>query len=298
MNDTAIQTTCLTRDFGAKRALNGVSLTIPKGRVIALLGPNGAGKSTLLKLLTGLLEPTFGSSKVLGAPSRAMPADICGRLAVMLDGCEPPGWATPRRMIDLQADASPHFDRDAAQTFICSRGLGEHDPYGKMSSGQKRWALAGLCLASGADVLLLDEPAAGFDTAARHEVYDRARDYANERDATVLVATHIIPDIERIADDVAVIREGRLLLHEALEDLRERVREVGLPGQETPPPINHGARWLGAKAVDGGCVAWVMTPDGDEDALRTQLGSDTPISPVGLETLYLALTEHATEEAE
>jgi ABC-2 type transport system ATP-binding protein len=257
------------------------------------LGPNGAGKTTLLKLLAGLIEPTEGGSRLLGAPSRAMPPDICGRIAVMLDGHEPPGWATPHRLIGLQAEASPGFDRGFAETFICARGISAKSRYGTLSKGQKRRTLAGLCLASGADVLLLDEPAEGLDPAARRELYDSIRDRVNENEATVLIATHIIHDIERIADDAAVIREGRLLLHEPLEDLREQVREIALPEGAPPPVFPGGIELIGQKREAGVRFYWARVLNGDMAALGALLSEGADIHTVDLETLYLALAEHS-----
>jgi len=228
MDTGIIRAENLTRDYRAKRALDNLSMQVAPGRVVALLGPNGAGKSTLLRLLMGLIEPTSGQSWLLGASSRALTQHVLDRVAAMLDGCEPPRWATPKRMMALQADASKSFSRDRAMELIA-----QHDPlldtrYGALSRGQKRWVLASLCLATGADVLLLDEPADGLDTASRREVYDLIRDHVNERNATALVTTHIIHDIERVADEVAILNKGQLILHESLDDLRERVREVEL----------------------------------------------------------------------
>jgi ABC-type multidrug transport system ATPase subunit len=288
MAELVIRTEHLSRDYGTKRAVNRLNLEVGPGRVVALLGPNGAGKSTLLKLLTGLLEPTEGRSWLLGAPSRDLPGKIFGRVATMLDGHEPPRWATPKRMIALQAEASPGFDTAVAEELIAAHGLSLKSRYGTLSKGQKRWVLAVLCLASGADLLLLDEPAAGLDTAARREIYDRIRDYVNNRDATAIVTTHIIHDIERIADDVAILREGRLILHEPLEDLRERVREVDVPNLDAIPQ-EEGVTMLGFRREHDGAVAWLHCPEGAEK-LASLLGSQVPIRSVGLEQLYLAVT--------
>ena len=90
MNALAVKTDHLTRDFGHVRALDGLSIDVPPGHVLALLGPNGAGKTTFLKLVMGLIEPTRGQAWVLGAPARHQPADVCSRIAFVGDGHEPP----------------------------------------------------------------------------------------------------------------------------------------------------------------------------------------------------------------
>ncbi len=297
MTETAIETRGLSRDYGVKRALDGVELNIEPGRVVALLGPNGAGKSTLLKLLAGLIEPTEGGSTILGAPSRAMPAEVCGRLAVMIDGHEPTTWSTPKFLMDLQAEASRGFDRAFGEKMIFSRGVAPKDRYGSLSKGQKRWILAGICLASGAEVLLLDEPTDGLDPAARRELYDHIRDYANEREATILIATHLLHDIERIADEAAIIDEGRLRLHAPLEDLRERVREIELPEGRPAPEPDEGFELLGQKKEQGATLYWILSRSGNADAQAARWGAEAESRPVDLETLFLALTEHGNGEA-
>ena len=289
MATRTIETAELSRDFGDKRALDRVELGIGGDRIVALLGPNGAGKSTLLKLLAGLIEPSEGEARLLGACSRSMPPALCGRVAVMIDGHEPPDWATPRRLIDLQAEASPAFDRAFAEQTIFSRGVEAKTPYGSLSKGQKRWALAGLCLASGADALLLDEPTDGLDPAARRELHDHLRRYATERAATILVATHLLHDIERIADEVAVIHQGRLLLHASLEDLREQVREIELPA-DAEPPAGEGVTVLNTRDAGDSRLAWVRC-EPDAEALAERLAPEAVVRPVNLEEFYLALTD-------
>lgn len=287
MDTRIIRAENLTRDYRTKRALDGLNIEIAPGRVVALLGPNGAGKSTLLRLLMGLIEPTSGQSWLLGAPSRALTQDVLERVAVMLDGCEPPRWATPKRMIALQADASKSFDRQRSASLMTQHDSLLDMRYGALSRGQKRWVLASLCLATGADVLLLDEPADGLDTASRREVYDLIRDHVNEQGATALVTTHLIHDIERVADDVAILNKGQLILHESLDDLRERVREVELPATQLRA-LRASITVLCQRREENGLLCWVDLGDQPESAL--QAAGDTKIRRVDLETLYLALT--------
>ncbi|MCP4645238.1 MAG: ABC transporter ATP-binding protein [bacterium] len=296
MSEYAIRAEGLSRDYGKKRALDKADLALEPGRVVALLGPNGAGKSTLLKLWMGLLEPTEGAGYVLGHPARALPPEVCPRITGMLDGAEPPDWATAGQIMNLQADASPHFDRAFAEEFVYGRGVKPRERYGTLSKGRKRWLVAGVCLASRADVLLLDEPADGLDTAARRLLYDAIRDYVNERDATVIVATHIIHDIERIADDVVLLRDGKVAINEPLEDLREHVREVEVRAVNGGPDFGE-ATVLGVRSEGDTMVYWVVAGNNAAD-LTARLGPNAQMRPVDLETLYLAATEHAAPSPE
>ncbi len=290
MNEAAIRTEGLTRDYGRFRALDNVDLTVESGRVVALLGPNGAGKTTLLRLLMGLLEPTEGGAWMLGVRSRALPATVASRIGYMGDAAEPPGWATIRGLIDLQAGAAPQFDRPQVERFLAMRGLELRRTYGSLSKGQKKWVQAGLVLAARAEVLLMDEPAEGLDPAARAELYDCLRDHASQSDATVLVATHVISDIERIADDVALIDRGRLVVHAALEDLREQVRQIELPVQERAPDWPEGIEVLGHRSDSDVQFVWVRCAPGTDSNLEALLPPPATIRGIGLETFYLAVT--------
>lgn len=293
MNEAAIRTEELTRDYGRFRALDRVNLTVEPGRVVALLGPNGAGKTTLLRLLMGLLEPTEGCSWMLGTQSRALPADVLSRVGYMGDAVDPPSWATIRGLVDLQADAAARFDRDQVRRFLESRQLKLGRTYGSLSKGQKKWVQAGLILAVGAEVLLLDEPAEGLDPAARVELYDWLRDRASQSDASVVVATHVISDIERIADDVAIIDRGRLVVRAALEDLREQVRQIEWPAAEALPVWPEGVGVLGCRHDSDIQLVWVRCAPGAESHLEAVLSRRAVMRGIGLETFYLAVTAHA-----
>ena len=292
MTDIPIEARGLTRDYGRKRALDPFDLKIERGRIVALLGPNGAGKSTLLRLLAGLIEPTQGQALLFGADTRHLSGPLVSRLAALHEGHEPPTWATPVHLIALQAEACPRFDRPFAERFCSSTGIAPHALYGTLSKGQRRWILAGVTLASAADVMLFDEPADGLDPAARHDLYDALRTRVVELDATALVATHVIHDIERVADEVAILKHGRLVLHASLEDLREQVREVELPPGEA---LREGPVFeVLARRTVGDAELMMIRSTGDEKTLREALPEGAGLHRVGLEELFLALTRNST----
>lgn len=292
MSDYAVQTVQLGREFAEVRALDALSLDVSKGTILALLGPNGAGKTTLLRILMGLIEPTSGQAYVLGSPSRSMPADVAGRVAYVGDRCEPPTWATPALLEDVHAGASRSFDKAIFRECCSRRNLSLHRPYGALSKGQRRWVLASLALACRPALILLDEPADGLDPSARRALYDSLRAHVNQCDATAIVTTHIIADVERVADEVAIIDAGRLVLHAPLEDLRDRVRQVEIPGGHTPPDLSEQASVLGCSQAGETSIVWIRRNGPDDDEVRRRLGAGATIRNVNLETLYLAVVEH------
>jgi ABC-2 type transport system ATP-binding protein len=295
MSNLAVRTEDLTRDFGHVRAIDHLSMKVPAGRIVAMLGPNGAGKTTLIRLLLGLLEPTDGRAWVLGTDPRDQSPVLCGRVASVSEGHEPPKGATLRTLINLQESASPKFDRSRAEWLYEEQGLPPSRCYGALSKGQRRWALASLALTSGAEVLLLDEPADGLDPAARRKLYDLLREYVTRHEATILVTTHIIGDIERVADDIAVITNGRLAMQASLEDIREHIREVEMPETRTLPQFGEGVRVLGRKLVDTTMLAWVICDSTDDGELRRMADGRAEVRTCTLETVYLAICEHSPD---
>jgi len=288
MNSPAIQATNLWRHYGRTPALRNMELEVPAGRILALLGPNGAGKTTFLKLVMGLIEPTTGHVSVFGHPSRSLPPELAGKIVGMIEGHEPPSWAKLKLLAALQAGATNDFDYQFLKSFCPDRSIWKKS-YGALSKGQKRWLLAGLTLASRADLLLLDEPADGLDPAARRSFYDHLRDYSTDLNATCVVATHIISDIERVADDVAIIVRGCIALHESLEDLREQVRELESPGA-APPEFGQGVKVLGSRQIAGSTLTWVKSSLHDAE-LQRRAGSRSSIRNMTLESLYLITTD-------
>ncbi len=296
MNDktaysNVIETRHLSRDYGAIRALDRVNLEIPKERIVALLGPNGAGKTTLLHLLMGMLEPTMGSSSVLGIDSRALGNGMLHRIGYMGDSEAPPPWPTIRQLITLQSAATENFDHAFIKQLLVQKCLLRKTPFGELSKGQQKWLRAGLLLASQPELLLFDEPAEGFDPAARHDFYDYLRTYCTKTGAAALVATHITGDIERVADDVAIIRKGRVVLYESLETLREEVREIFVPAGGLPPELTHRIDVIGEKKHADGTIFWVRCRAIEDNELKELLGSRPVVNHSNLETVYRAATE-------
>ena len=166
--------------------------------------------------------------------------------------------------------------------------LSLNKPYGSLSKGQRRWVLTSLALACHPTLVLLDEPADGLDPAARKALYDSVRDHVNAEEATAIVTTHHIADVERIADEVAIIANGTLTLHAPLEDLRDRARLVETPDGTTPADLDGLVTLLGKAAPNGDRIV-MLNRDITDDELRRQLGGNAEIRHVGLEELYLAV---------
>ena len=288
MSDCVIKAQGLERRFGPKLALAGLALEVEQGSIVALLGPNGAGKTTFLRLLMGLLEPTAGQVQILGQSPRPMPEEVTRRVGFVADTADPPAWMTISQLMNLKRSVVTAFDSMLAMDLLRERGLHLTQTYGALSKGQKKWVRSAITLAAQPELLLMDEPAEGLDPSARRDLYDRLRDTVNERHATAIVTTHVISDIERVADQVTILREGRIKLSAWLEDLREQVREVQLPLGEEPWQAPKGIEVLKQERNSHERVLWLRSVSGGWGALESL---NVPLHPVSLETLYLILTD-------
>ena len=286
MNEPHLDVQNLSRSFDGTTVVNDVSLTLEPGTITALLGPNGSGKSTLFKMLAGYLEPESGQSYLFAQNARTMSEDSRWRIATMIDRHDPPNWASPKRLLDLQGEACPTFDRQFAESLLDRVGIHPKKRIGALSKGQRRWVCATLALASKATFILLDEPADGLDPEARRLLYETLRELVNDGERSAIVATHVLADISAVADHIAILREGRLILHEPLETLREQICQVTLPaGRDWTP---HDEVDILAELPNDSANAFVVRHRLEDFA--SHFGDRAQIRPVPLDDLYLTLT--------
>jgi ABC-2 type transport system ATP-binding protein len=290
--EPAIIASGLGRDFGTSRVLRDVNLSVAPGRVCALLGPNGAGKTTLLKLLMGLIEPTYGNAKLLTHSCWPAARDVVSRTGCLLDGFEPPPSTRLRHLLSLSESAGPKFDPPRALQLLESHGLKTSRSWSSLSKGQKRWVLLVLLLCRGCEILLLDEPADGLDPQTRIELYQLIRREANDRNITVLVATHVLSDIERVADDVCILHRNSILLQSDLEELRE---QLWISECDPVPPdgwLPHGLELVKAAASVVGENGFMLR-DYDDVLNAQQLPNEVRRRKATLEEFFLAVTSSA-----
>lgn len=206
----AISTTALRKRYGPRAALDGVDLEVPKGSVYGLVGPNGAGKTTLLAILAGLRRPSGGVVRLDGDR----------RLAMLPDTPSFEPWLTGREVVDLaRALVAPATPAAHVEQVMADAGLAE--AAGRRVGGYSRGMLQRLGLAATVvgdpDVLLLDEPCSALDPAGRREVLDLVARLGGQ--ATVLLSTHLLADVQEVCDAVGVLRAGRLLYQGSLDEL-------------------------------------------------------------------------------
>ena len=199
-------------------ALNNVDLTVPKGRIVGLLGPNGSGKSTLIKLANGLLTPTQGTILVDGKAPGIETKKIVSYLPERTYLTE---WMTVQDMFDLFNDFYADFNMEKARDMLARLNIQTKSRIKTMSKGTKEKVQLILVMSREAQLYLLDEPIGGVDPAARDYILNTIIGNYNEN-ATVLISTHLISDVEQILDDVIFINQGSVVLTSSVDDIREK----------------------------------------------------------------------------
>lgn len=215
--DSLVSIRSLTKRYGKKTALSDVSLEIPRGRIIGLLGPNGSGKSTLIKLLNGLLVPTGGEIKIAGNPPGEQTKAVVSYLP---ERSYLPNSIRVRELVSCFTDFYADFDRQKALDMLASLNIDKNSPLKTLSKGTKEKVQLIMVMSRRAQLYILDEPIAGVDPAARDYILKTIiQDYNEE--ATILLSTHLISDIETILDDVIFLKDGQITLTSSVEDIRD-----------------------------------------------------------------------------
>ena len=216
-----IEISNLTKKFGDLTALDDVTVSLEQGQIVGLLGPNGSGKTTLIKILNGLLQPESGSVTINGIAPGVETKKV---VAYLPDRNALPDYMTASQLMDIYEDFFEDFDRTKAEAMVDDLGINRKQPMKKMSKGTKEKLQLCLVMARQAQVYLLDEPIGGVDPATRDYILRTIISNYNEN-AVVLISTHLIADVESVLDDVVFIKDGRVVLHKAADEIREEKGE-------------------------------------------------------------------------
>ena len=214
---TILECKGITKSYNKVTALNDFSITLESGRIVGLLGPNGSGKTTLIKLINGLLTPDAGTISICGmAPGSETKALV----AYLPDNIYLNTWMTVQQIVDFFADFYEDFRADLALEMMNRLGISPKKKLKTLSKGNKEKVCLILTMSRNAKLYVLDEPIAGVDPAARDYVISTIVGNYNP-DATVLISTHLIADIEQILDEVIFIQTGKVLLQKTVDTIRE-----------------------------------------------------------------------------
>ena len=209
----------LTKAYDANHiAVNNINLTLPKGKIIGLLGPNGSGKTTLIKMMNGLLVPDQGSIKIGGSP---VGLETKAHVVYLPDRTYLAGNQTIENILNYFGDFYEDFSRESALGMLGNLNIDPSSRMRTLSKGTKEKVQLILVMSRKADLYVLDEPIAGVDPAARDYILKTIINNYNP-EATVLISTHLISDIEQVLDEVIFMRYGYLVLYTSVDNIREQ----------------------------------------------------------------------------
>jgi len=250
---SVVTTSHLTRRFGSKAALDDVSLNVSRGSVFGLVGENGAGKSTLIKHILGLWRAQSGEVRVFGLDPVSEPVSVLGRIGYLSEQPELPEWMTVGEFIRYTRAFYPGWDPKYAEQLRQQFGLDLDKRIRVLSKGQR--AKLGLLAAQAhrPDLLLLDEPSSGLDPIVRNDILAAVIRTVADEGRTVFFSSHLLEEIERVADHIAMLHQGKLVLCASLDEIKMQYRRILLhfdAPQMTVPAIP------GALTVDGSGREW------------------------------------------
>jgi ABC-2 type transport system ATP-binding protein len=281
----------VTKNYGSRRALDGIDLTVGQGEILALLGPNGAGKTTAVRLLLGLLNPDGGTVRVFGNDPRE--ARGRQRTGAMLQVARVPETLRVREHIDLFSSYYPH-PLSIAETMEAA-GVRElaNRKFGELSGGEKQRALFALALCGNPDLLFLDEPTVGMDVEARRGMWKQIRALA-ARGKSVLLTTHYLEEAEALADRIVVLHHGRVIENGTAAQIKSRAAGQVVKCR-TALPVEELLRFSHVNDVLRAGDSVEIQTSSTDDVLRQLILADPEargfeLRNGGLEEAFLALT--------
>jgi ABC-2 type transport system ATP-binding protein len=268
--EAVIAITELSRRFGSKLALDNVSLYVPRGCVFGLVGENGAGKTTLIKHILGLLKAEAGSVKVFGQNPVTDSVSVLSRIGYLSEYRELPVWMRVDELLRYTRAFYPGWDAQYAEELREQFGLDPAARVKTLSQGQQAKTGLLLALAFRPELLLLDEPSSGLDPVVRRDILEAIIRTVAEEGRTVFFSSHLLDEIERVSDQLAMIHHGKVVLCGSLDEVKSSHRRLVLHFDEPqlkPPKLNH------ALSLKGSGREWTALCNGGQAELIANAAS-------------------------
>ena len=272
MSESLIDVSGLTRRFGSRTVLDSVSLSMPRGAVYGLVGANGAGKTTLIKHILGLLRAESGSVRVFGLDPVADPVGVLSRIGYLSEENDLPGWMRVEELIRYSRAFYPEWDDAYAEELRQTFALDPTARVKSLSRGQKARLGLLVALAYRPELLVLDEPSSGLDPIVRRDILGAVIRTIADEGRTVLFSSHLLEEVERVADHVTMISQGRIALSAPLDAIRESHRCLTVrfaQSRPRPPTVAGVLRWDGE---DGSREEWIAVVRGGSGEMHAVVG--------------------------
>jgi ABC-2 type transport system ATP-binding protein len=233
----AIRTDRLTKHYGGRRVVDNLDLRVQPGTVYGLLGRNGAGKSTTLKMLAGMVRPDYGKAELLGEDVENIAPATRARIAYLAEGHPLYTWMTVRQAVDFTLAFYPHADRALVGQILDHFELSPKAKIGRLSKGQRAQVSLTLAIAPDPELLVLDDPTLGLDTNVRRDFLESMIQIIQRRGRTILFSSHVLGDVERVADRIGILVDGVLRVDCPADHFKRTVRKIVVDFDREPPTV-------------------------------------------------------------
>ena len=299
MEQPVVDVTDLSRSFGEKPALSGISFRASAGQVYGLVGSNGAGKTTFLKHLLGLLRATTGSVRVFGLDPVRDPVGVLGRVGYLSEERELPEWMSIDELMRYTQAYHPGWDAAYARELLDTFALDPRKKIKELSKGMRAQAGLIAAVAHRPELLILDEPSSGLDVVVRRDILDAVVRAVADDGRTVIFSSHLLDEVERMSDHVTLMHQGRVALSGVLDDVRreyQRSRVRFAEHFDRPPVIET------ALMIEGGGRSWSVVHSGSLEQFRHAVaargGEIVESRDATLEEIFLARAGRGRAQAE
>ena len=286
MSEYAIEVSNATIRYGRVLAVDRVSLAVPRGTVYALLGRNGAGKSSLVRCLLGQRQPQSGTIRVFGEDVWTHRTALMQRLGVVSEEADAPPEMTVDQLARFCSELYARWDQKEVDDRLKRFDVSRDSRFGALSKGQKKQVLLALALAISPDLLILDDPTLGLDVVARKSLFDEVIAELADRGITVFLTTHDLAGIETLADRVAIMKNGVLVLEEDLDALKARFRRIRFAAK---PVALQESTLRTALVRNWGAGSEAIVTNYDDVAFERLRSTNAEISTLSLEDIFIAV---------
>jgi ABC-2 type transport system ATP-binding protein len=285
MSDLVIETHSLHKQYGTTRAVDGLEMHVPRGSVYGFLGRNGAGKTTTIRLLAGLIQPTSGQARVLDLDPQTERIPVLERTSFVIDKMLLPSM-TGNDLVRFNRGFFPRWSDTLARKYTDALEIPMKQKFRKLSGGNQTKLCLLLALSQGAELVVLDEPTAGLDPIVTDQLLRIIIDDFAGEGRTLLLSSHHLSEVERVADWIGIIDQGKLLLEAQLDDVRTNCRRVRVVGENLRLPM--GNEVFRTRTVEG-TTEYVLRANAEAftASLRNQGATVLDVSPMNLHEIFL-----------
>jgi len=298
MDEYIINANDLTRYFGKRCVISSLNLKIPRGCVFALLGRNGAGKTTLIRMMLGFLEPTRGSSAVFGCDSMDLTPEIRSRIGYLAEGHNVYGWMKIAECESFQSSFFPSWNHAIFKKVISHFDLDPSSKVRELSRGERAGLCIALTMAQDPELLVLDDPALGLDPVARRSLLESMVYLTQKGEKTILFSSHLLSDVERVADRISIIDKGILRTECTLDTFRRNISRIVLHFSGPPPDIGSIPGLLHSFTTENRITLALFGYDENTEHTLKKLGAEkTEKVPLSLEEAFISYLREGEQKS-